>query len=304
MNTIVSAVTPLVVLNPAANRGNVAAQRAAIQSMRAQYAFEYQETQAAGDAQRLAAQAADQNQPIIIVGGDGAINEVVNGVLGAGKRIPIGIVPAGSGNDYACEALRIPKDPAAALKITLEGRELSADAGKVNGRYFAGSFSVGLDADIAFSVSFLKKTTPLQGSLLYYIATLRQLVFGYGACPWLKISIDGVPISATAERYVMAAITNGPTYGAGFRINPTADPADGLFNICAISYTPLLKALQVLPVVQKGKHEHLKEVKMWKATKIRIEGQRQMNGQTDGEVFRDQIFEAELLPAALLVRVP
>jgi diacylglycerol kinase (ATP) len=88
-------------------------------------------------------------RPVIIVGGDGSVNEVVNGILAAGRRVPLGIVGAGSGNDYAWNTLKLPRDPAEAIERAFTGQLVDADAGIVNGRYFANSFSVGLDADIA-----------------------------------------------------------------------------------------------------------------------------------------------------------
>src|SRR5205823_4589806 len=142
---------------------------------------------------------------------------------------------------------------------------VSVDAGKVNGRYFANSFSVGIDADIAVAASTMKKIPFMSGARLYYSTSLKQLLFGYHRCPWLKFSFDeDLHDDVAAKHHVLMAITNGPTYGAGFRINPTADHADGLFDICTIDYRPLLRALQMLPVVQKGEHTEMPEVTFYR----------------------------------------
>jgi diacylglycerol kinase (ATP) len=99
------------------------------------------------------------------------------------------------------------------------------------------------------------------------------------------------------------AVTNGPTYGAGFRINPTADHTDGLLDVCAISYTPLLRALKLLPLVQKGEHASLPEVTFFPARSVHIESQQEVNIQMDGETTSAASYDAKVLPGALWVRV-
>src|SRR6266702_562419 len=221
---------PLVILNPTANRGNMERHRVLIRSrLQSTPQGEYRETTRQGEAQELAAQAAEEGRPVIIVGGDGSVHEVVNGILSAGRRVPLGIVAAGSGNDYAWNTLKLPRDPAAAIERAFTGQLVESDAGMVNGKYFVNSFSVGLDADIAVAANWMKKIPFMSGSRLYYGTTIKQLLFGYHRCPWLKIAVDGGEelIEVATRRYVLMAVTNGPTYGAGFRINPTADYKDG-----------------------------------------------------------------------------
>jgi diacylglycerol kinase (ATP) len=254
MESSVSEDSALVILNPAANRGDMAHYREAVRSRSEREHAEYMETTERGEAKKLAARAAEEGRPVIIVGGDGSIHEVVNGILSTGRRVPLGIVAAGTGNDYAWNTLKLAHDPAEAIERAFRGRLVDVDAGIVNGEYFANSFSVGLDANIAIVAERLKALPFMSGSRLYYSATLQQLLFGYHRCPWLTLRLDyGEPAGERqAQRYVVLAVTIGPTYGAGFRINPTADHCDGLFDICAIQYMPLLRALKLLPIVQKG----------------------------------------------------
>ncbi len=306
MDNSPSSDNPIVILNPTANRGNMARYRALLRSrLASEPQAEYVETTRQGEAQERAMNAAKEGRPIIIVGGDGSVHEVVNGVLRAGRRVPLGIVAAGSGNDYAWHTLKLPKDPAAAIERAFTGQLVDSDAGIVNGRYFVNSFSVGLDADIAVAASWMKKIPFMSGSRLYYGTTIKQLLFGYRRCPWLTITLDGAaePVEAVAKRYVLMAVTNGPTYGAGFRINPTADFKDGFLDICTISYTPLPRALKLLPVVQKGEHKGLSEVKFYRARSVCIESQQPVNIQMDGETTHATSYDAKILPAALLVRV-
>src|SRR6266566_9868125 len=305
METSASSSNPLVILNPAANRGHMARYREIVHSRLEREHAEYVETTKRGEAKERARRASNEGRPVVIVGGDGSIHEVVNGILSSGRRIPLGIVAAGSGNDYALNTLKLPHDPAAAIERAFSGQLVNSDAGIVNGRYFVNSFSVGLDADIAVAAGKMKKIPFMSGERLYYSSTLKQLLFGYHRCPWLKFSLDGGEVTGEAahKRYVLMAVTNGPTYGAGFRINPTADYADGLLDICTITYTPLLRALKLLPLVQKGEHASLPEVTFFRARSVRVESQMAVNIQMDGETTSATSYDARILPGALWVRV-
>jgi diacylglycerol kinase (ATP) len=305
METPASEGSALVILNPAANRGNIAHYRKAVRSRSERERAEYMETTRQGEAKKLAARAAEEGRPVIIVGGDGSIHEVVNGILSTGRHVPLGIVAAGSGNDYAWNTLKLAHDPAEAIDTAFTGRLVHADAGIANGEYFANSFSVGLDAYIAVAAERLKALPFMSGSRLYYSATLQQLLFGYHHCPWLTLRLDGGEPAGEKQprRYVVLAVTIGPTYGAGFRINPTADYRDGLFDICTIRYTPLLRALKLLPIVKKGEHTDLPEATFYRAKSVSIQAQQPVNVQMDGEIGKAISYDVRILPGALRVRV-
>ena len=296
---------PLIILNPTANRGHIDQYRALIRRRLGQEKADYVETSRKGEGQELAFNAAKDGRAIVVVGGDGTINEVVNGVLLAGRRVPLGIVAAGSGNDFAYNALKLPSDPALAIENAFSGSLVEVDAGKINGKYFANAFGVGLDADIAANVEDMKKIPLLSGARLYYAAILRQLLFGYHRCPKLVFALDdNVPEPGAEKRYVLIAVSNGPCYGAGFRINPTADYRDGLFDICTIDYMPVLRALKLLPIAKKGQHAGLPEVTFHRARKVHIESHVTVNMQMDGETTSATSYDAEILPRALWVRMP
>ena len=305
MESLVSAGNPLVILNPAANRGDMTHYRRVVRNRLKRENAEYVETTKQGEAKELARFAAEEGRAVVIMGGDGSVHEVVNGILASGGRVPLGIVAAGSGNDYAWNTLKLPHDPDAAVERALTGQLVNADVGRVNGEYFANSFSVGLDADIAVAAEQMKKIPFMTGSRLYYGTTLKQLLFGYHRCPWLILRLDdGQQLDQKeARRYILIAVTIGPTYGAGFRINPGADYTDGLFDICTISYTPLLRALRMLPMVNKGEHTGLPEVTFYRAKSVHIECQDITNVQMDGETTRATSYDARILPGALWVRV-
>src|SRR6266496_797553 len=241
---------PLVILNPAANRGKMDKYRTLVLDRVKLEQARYVETTKQGEAKELAMIAAKQGSPVIIVGGDGSVHEAVNGILSSGSRVPLGIVGAGSGNDFAWNTLKLPQDPTDSIAKAFNGQLIEVDAGIVNSSYFANSLSVGLDADIAVAADHMKNIPFMSGARLYYAATIKQF-----------------------KRFVLIAVTNGPTYGAGFRINPKANHADGLFDVCTIDYAPLLRALKLLPIVKKGEHLGLPEVTCYLAKSVSIESQ-------------------------------
>lgn len=302
MEPSVTTGSSLVILNPAANRGRMQQHRTLVRRKAAEEGAEYVETTRSGEAEELARQAAHEGRSLIVVGGDGSVHEAVNGLLASGRRVPLGIVAAGSGNDFAWNTLRLPRDPLLALERAFAGTLVDVDAGRVNGRYFANAFSVGLDADIAVAAQSLKRWPLMSGERLYYGASLKQLLFGYQRCPRLSFKLDECEWMDTT-RYVLLAVSNGPTYGGGFRINPTADHTDGWFHICAIRYVPLVRALRLLPVVQRGEHASVAEAHFFQARTIQIESLLPVNIQMDGETSSARSYRAEVLPGALRVRV-
>lgn len=294
--------SPLVMLNPAANRGNMQRYRELARKKATEEQAEYRETTRPGEAEEWARQAANEGRPVVVVGGDGSVHEVVNGLLASGRRVPLGIVAAGSGNDFAWGTLRLPRDLLEALECAFHGTLIDVDAGRVNERYFANAFSIGLDADIAVAAHHLKRWPLMSGSRLYYTASLKQLLFGYRRCPRLAFKLDECEW-IEMKRYVLFAVSNGPTYGGGFRINPTADHTDGWLHVCAITYVPLARALQLLPVVQRGEHRGIAAVHFFQAKKVQVESQLPVNIQMDGETDCAQKYQAEVLSGALCVRV-
>lgn len=291
---------PLVVLNPASRHGRKvrAAIERALRGKRGVLVL----TSGPSEAERLAVQAAEDGRGVIAVGGDGTVAEVANGILTSGQSVPLGIVPAGNGNDYAYRTLHLPTALDAAIEVAFNAPAQPMDIGKANGRYFVNDLGVGIDANIAAAAERLKRVPFLRGQRLYFTASLDQLLFHYADCPDLLVTCDG---QVDARRtYALAAVSIGPTYGGGFRINPSADPRDGLFDVCLIWKPALLRALRLLPQVQRGQHLDQPEVRHLRAKSVLLEALRPINAHSDGEVVVGERFEARILPAALLVRQP
>ena len=138
--------SPVVILNPASDRGRTKTLRGKLERALMGGRGELVLTDGHRAAEKLAARAALEGRGVVAVGGDGTITEAASGILATGRMVPFGIVPAGSGNDYAYVTLGLPHDPFQALEIALTGPTQRMDAGQVNDRYFANSLSVGIDA--------------------------------------------------------------------------------------------------------------------------------------------------------------
>jgi diacylglycerol kinase (ATP) len=257
-------------------------------------------TDAPGAAERIASEAAQAGRSVVVVGGDGTIAEAANGILVGGKRVSLGIVPAGNGNDYALRALKLPGDPAKALEIALAGTPHAMDVGQVNDRYFVNVLGVGIDANIAAAAERMKRLRLLRGQPLYYTASLREILFFYSRCPELAVTYDGQ--ASEKRHYALAALSIGPSYGGGFLINPQADPTDGLFDVCAIWKPWRGRALRLMTLIQHGRHLDQREVTHVRARAVTLEAAQPIYAHLDGEVLTGRRFEARILPGALLVR--
>lgn len=291
---------PLVILNPAGGRGAARRLHGPIERALVGGRGELVVTQAPGEAARLAEEAARTGRDVVVVGGDGTLNEAAGGILASGCSSRLGIVPAGTGNDYAYETLKLPREPLAALEVALTGQPVAMDVGEVNGRHFLNSLGVGIDANIAAAAEHLKRLPFMAGETLYWTASLSELVFHYNRCPQLSVTYDEQVVPS--QLFALAAVSIGPTYGGGFRINPGADPTDGYFDLCTITKPAWLRALRLLPMVEKGQHLDQPDVSRRRVRHIILEAHHPIHAHLDGEVITDRRFEARILPAALLVR--
>lgn len=256
-------------------------------------------TQAPGDATRIATEAAQAGRPIVVVGGDGVIHESVGGIIASGVSVPFGVVPAGNGNDFALHVAHAPRDITQALDLALTAPLEQVDVGMVNGRCFVNALSVGLDANVTVTSVRLKRYG-LSGQSLYMASALTELLLHYDRCPTLTLQYDDV--APMRRVFALVAMSIGPTYGGGFKINPGADPQDGLFDMCMLSKPPLLRALRLLPAVEQGKHLGEPETTIVRCRRITLEADHPINAQLDGELTKASRFEVSLLPGALALR--
>lgn len=259
-------------------------------------------TQSAKHAVDLAA-GAGTFDTVVAIGGDGVIHEVSNGLmtLPDADRPQLGVVPVGSGNDYA-RTLGISFDPHAACEQLLEAKPTAVDVGLVNGSFFVETLSFGLDAAIALDTMERRKRTGRSGTTLYMASGLDQLAHHLDEHSY-TVSFDGAePTEGTSITF---AVQLGPYYGGGFKICPDAALTDGKFDIC-IAHPPVGKmmAAMIFMLAKSGKHRRFKHFEMRQASTVRVEFVTAPPAQMDGERIEGSTFDVALIPRALRVLKP
>jgi YegS/Rv2252/BmrU family lipid kinase len=239
---------------------------------------------------------------VVAVGGDGTAHEVINGIMAhdEGARPSFAVVPTGSGNDYA-HTLGMSDDLPTALAQIVAGGPRQVDLGLCNGTWFGNSVSMGLDARVTVKAVELKVTTGMSGLGLYLRALIHVLRHEYHS-HHLTIQFDDDPPFETDA--LILAVTNGPTYGGGFKITPGSIPDDGLFDICRIDMIPKAEAFARLPFVVLGKHTKMRPVHMQRAKHITVVAEEPLEGQIDGEVILNTTYDIQIVPSAMTAIVP
>jgi diacylglycerol kinase (ATP) len=236
-----------------------------------------------GEAQELAGRAAvDGCDRLVVVGGDGTIQEIVNGVLESSARPPLGIVPVGSGNDLA-RSLGLPADPAEAWtvaigRVTREIDVALATNGRGDRRWFASAGGIGFDAQVAAAMATRRGWQ--SGRAGYLLTTLTELRRFENR--QLRIVIDGEP---QERRVLFVAIANGAYYGGGMRIAPDAALDDGWLDLCVVGDISRLTALRELPNLYRGTHVRNPAVSVHRARQVEITGDGTTHVHLDGEPF-------------------
>jgi diacylglycerol kinase (ATP) len=244
---------------------------------------------------------ASKPDALIVVGGDGMVNLGVN--LVAGRGVPLGLIPAGTGNDMA-RALGIPhENQEAALDVLIEALNYPArviDAGLVTDakgetRWFGCMLSAGFDSLVNERANTWRHP---RGASRYTLAMLRELItlkpIQY------KITHDGQEFESGG---MMMSVGNGVSLGGGMKVTPTAILDDGLLDILVVGPLSRTAFLRIFPKVFAGTHIEDPRVRIVKARKIRIEAD-DVVAYTDGERFAPLPIDIEVKPGALKVFAP
>jgi diacylglycerol kinase (ATP) len=232
-----------------------------------------------GHATQLAARAvADGWDAVVAVGGDGTVHEVANGALGAGSAL-FGVVPLGSGNDFA-HAAGVPISPLEATARLLTGEPHAVDAGRVGDRWFVNGVGIGLDARVAVEANRVRR---LRGVGMYLWALARVLP-GYRA-PHMEVTVDGAPW--LDRPLTLITIGNGPRQGGGFRMNPGAILDDGLLDLCACDALSTPRVLRFLPHTLRGTHVGLAGVHCIRGRRVEVASRDSLAIHADGEVVAE-----------------
>lgn len=261
------------------------------------------ETQRAGHGITLAEDAAkDGAEAVVAVGGDGTVNEIVNGLLRVpeAKRPAFGVVPDGTGNDYGFLLGLRPGDLEGAARVIAAGATRVLDAGSVNGRFFANGVGLGFDgavAETAAKVRYLKGFPAYLWSVFAVLRTWENFE--------LTLTCDG---RTNSGRALLAAVANGPRSGGGFLLAPDAKPDDGLFDVCRLGDLGKLEALRHLPKALDGSHVGLPWVTILRGREVVLASDRPLTAHVDGNlatgVAHPEPLRIRLLPRALRVLAP
>lgn len=243
--------------------------------------YEIYETKAPKEATEIASRFKNEEDTIVYsVGGDGTINEVVNGI--AEGKCKLGIIPTGSGNDF----YRTLKEA--------QNENVRLDLGKVNGRYFINIASVGMDAETCNNANKIKSKIKLHSS--YYLALIHTFLTFKSKS--LKLKIDK---NVYAGDYIIAAICNGKYYGGGFKIAPVASFDDNQFDIYLVSKAGKLKQIKILLALLKSEHEKYNEVRKYTGKNITITSENNLIVNIDGEITISKNIEIEMIEDALII---
>jgi len=241
----------------------------------------------------LAFEAVDAKEIPVVMSGDGLIG-AVGGAL-AGVDTPVGLIPAGRGNDLA-RGLGIPTDPAEAVACLAAGHTRSIDVGDANGRRFLGIASVGFDSE---ANRIANEARLLKGRPVYIYAALKAL-FQWKPARFTLVE-NGVRSRMTG--YTVAVANNG-YYGGGMNIAPDALPDDGSLDVVTIGEVGKLRFLMNLPKVFKGTHVETDVVRNRKVTSIEVSASRPFTVYADGDPLTELPATIRVIPSALNMIVP
>ena len=233
---------------------------------------------------------------VAVAGGDGTVNEAVNGYVGVAREDQaLAIIPLGTGNDFA-KILGVGGDWRLACERIAEGRRRRVDAGRCNGRVFANGIGAGFDAQVALEANGIRW---LHGNAVYGLALARTLLLRY-ATPHARITHDGGTMEG---RITMLAAANGTTYGGAFRIAPDADIADGLLDMMVADRLSRAGIIGFIPHVLRGTHVGRLGVTMVRTKRVTVVTDEPIVVHADGEIIDRAAtrIEVEVLPGILLV---
>lgn len=264
-------------------------------------AYELHLTEGPGHATELAA-GTPRGSTVVALGGDGTVHEVVKGLLRNGTAADrtrgrvLGVLPLGSGDDFAFSLGMDRHDLPDALARLVAGERSNVDLAFVNGEPFLNALGTGFDAEVAQRV----RTSPrllrgLAGYLYSVVATLAIL-----DCPPARVHVDGELVHDGPALLIGAQ--NGPRTGGSFLFAPEAVTDDGLLDLVIADRLTRLGTMRLLPLVMRGLHVGHPAVALHRGRSLRIDWESARPGHADGEALPlSARYEVELLPGALTV---
>jgi len=252
-----------------------------------------------GEARAMTEQAADGDADVVaVMGGDGMMHLGVNTCAAEhrrDRRVALGLIPAGTGNDL-CRGLGLdPHDPVAAARVIADGNVVTVDLAEVGSSYVGTVLATGFDALVTHRANGLAWP---KGPLRYPLATVAELrVFSPLR---YRLTLDGQTRDLEA---MLVAVGNTAAYGGGMRICPDADPRDGLLDVTIVHPVGRAKLLRLLPAMYSGRFARDACVEQLRVREVRVEGPG-LVGYGDGELIGAAPLTVRCDPRALPVHVP
>ena len=254
-----------------------------------EYAFHYSEKK--GDATKLTKTLIQNGASnIIAVGGDGTLHEVINGFSNF-ENVALGIIPCGTGNDFA-NALNLPLDPKAALDVILDNQPKFTDFMQMPTVRGLNIIGMGIDVDVLKRYESLKKKTKFG-----YTSSLIKTLFKF------KCIKFGAKIGDTHTEHhsFIAGIANGKVFGGGLKLCPLADPCDGKLNFVTVDAMNKLKIINAFIQLKKGKLLNIKQAHHTVAEEVEIIPTIPYTVNVDGELYENIPFNVKVVTNTLRI---
>ena len=259
-----------------------------------------------GHLAELAREAAlDGAELLVVVGGDGSVNEVVNGLAGLGRQPAVAVVPRGTGWDFS-RTFGIPRKIDDAVQIALQGDVRTIDLGRASYRAWDGSDATAWFANVAsagMSGAIAKRanetTKALGGKASYLWATFA--VFSGWEATEIEVAVDG---ERRAGPMFDVVIANGRFFGGGLEICPDAEPDDGLFDVLTIGDVTKRDLVQTMPKMYRGTHLPHPKAELLRGSSVTVTSETPLPIELDGEQPGTTPVTFEVTAGALRLRVP
>lgn len=235
-------------------------------------------------------------------GGDGTLNEAVNGVFGF-DNAAVGSVPTGSGNDFIKTITERPKEAFLSFSDMMTGDIRRIDALRIDDRISINIISTGFDAATAKGMHTFKRLPLVSGSAAYCFALIKALFTARHN--HYRFELDGQELEGAEGDYLFAIAANGRWYGGGFKAAPLADLSDGKIDFIYIRTVSIFKFLKLVGVFRKGEHlARLPIAKMRRCEKLKIITGKTVDVNIDGEIAEGKDVEISIVKNALNLIIP
>ncbi len=283
------------IVNPVAGRGRSLQRLRYVQTTLEQkkLAYSVHLTQAPGDAAHIAA-ALPERATLLVLGGDGTLHEVASACIRTERTL--GVIPGGSGDDFARALGLGRRSPDEALAHVLSGCALEVDTATVNGTPFINALGTGFDAQVAHNFGRAPEFLRERAAYLYTVAaTLRTL-----ERQQVNVTVDGSPFYSGPA--LLTSVQNGPRTGGSFTFAPHASLTDGRLDVVAAGRIGVRDVFNLLPNVLRGAHINHPHVHQTQGEHIVIEWEEAMLAHMEGQLLEARRwFEVEVVPRSLRV---